>query len=334
MTSTTGDVVIARASLRDRFVRSFRGSAPIFLILLILLILITIKNPKFAEPGPFLAFIKSSSALAVLAMGQLFVIVSGEFDLSVGSMITVVVTVAAVMINGDSASTVPILGTLFILGVVVGLLNGLIVTRLRVPSFIATLGMLLILQGGIFYWTGGAPRGSLPDNFRVFGRGGISGVPGIGEVPWAVVILIVVGLVAYWLMHRTNFGRELVAIGGNARAAALAGIDVKNARTAAFVISAVSAVIAGILRGGFAGVSAQVGQGYEFAAISACVLGGAVLGGGRGSIPTAIAGALSLQALFVLLNLLGLPKPTQDAFQGLIIIAAVAYASYRLRGQA
>jgi ribose transport system permease protein len=317
---------------QGRFIRVLRGAGPIFVILVVLLVLITLKNPNFAKPSVFLAFFKAAAPLAILAAGQLFVIVSGEIDLSVGSLITVVVTSAALMIAGNPALALPVIGVLFGIGIVVGLINGVVTTRLGVPSFIATLGMLLVLSGGIFYLTGGAPRGSLSENFRVFGRGNIDGVPLIGQIPISVVILLIVGVVAWWLLHRTNFGHELVATGGNSRAAQLAGIDIKNVRTMAFILSGVSAVIAGILLGGFAGVSAQVGQTYEFQAISAAVLGGAVLGGGRGSIPTTIAGALTLQALFTLLNLYGFPTPIRDAVQGVIIIGAVAYASYRLRG--
>jgi ribose transport system permease protein len=321
-----------RVGLVARVARALREAGPIFAILAVLLVLIVLKNPNFAKPAVFLAFFKGAAPLAILAAGQLFVIVAGEIDLSVGSLITVVVTSAALMIAGNPATALPVIGILFLIGAVVGLINGLVTTRLGVPSFIATLGMLLVLSGGIFYLTGGAPRGSLTENFRVFGRGNIDGVPMLGQLPLSVVILVVVGIVAWWLLHRTNFGHELVATGGNARAAELAGIDIRSVRTVAFILSGVSGVIAGILLGGFAGVSAQVGEGYEFQAISASVLGGAVLGGGRGSIPTTIAGALTLQALFTLLNLYGFPTPIRDAVQGLIIIGAVGYASYRLRG--
>jgi ribose transport system permease protein len=319
-------------SLRARLLGGVREAGPIFVILVVLLVLIVLKNPNFAKPSVFLAFFKAAAPLAILAAGQLFVIVAGEIDLSVGSLVTVVVTSAALMIAGNPALALPVIGLLFLLGAFVGLINGLITTRLGVPSFIATLGMLLVLSGGIFYLTGGAPRGSLSDNFRVFGRGNIDGVPLIGQLPISVLILLVVAVVAWWLLHRTNFGHELVATGGNSRAAQLAGIDIQVVRTIAFIISGISGVIAGVLLGGFAGVSAQVGQGFEFQAISASVLGGAVLGGGRGSIPTTIAGALTLQALFTLLNLYGFPSPIRDAVQGLIILGAVAYASYRLRG--
>jgi ribose transport system permease protein len=156
-------------------------------------------------------------------------------------------------------------------------------------------------------------------------------VPVIEQLPYSVIVLVVVAIGAYWLLHRTTFGKQLFAAGGNPTAAALSGVDVPLVRTIAFVLSATSAVIAGILVGGFAGISQDAGAGYEFQAISAVVLGGAALGGGSGSMIATLAGAMSLEALFTLLNLLGLPKPSRDAVQGLIIIGAVAFAAFRLR---
>jgi ribose transport system permease protein len=296
-----------------------------------LLVWIAILNPNFTEPPVFLAFLKRAAPLMILAAGQLFVIVSGEFDLSVGSLVTAVVVAAAGLTEGVPDRTWWVVTALFGLGILVGLVNGVVTTRLHVPSFITTLGMLLILQGAVLYWSGGAPKGSLPENFRVFGRRGIEDLPVIEQLPYSVIILVVVGVAAVLLLHRTTFGKQLFAAGGNPRAAALSGVDVPLVRTLAFVLSGISAVIAGILVGGFAGISQDAGAGYEFQAISAVVLGGAVLGGGRGSMVAAMAGALALEALFTLLNLLGLPKPLRDAVQGLIIIGAVAYAAYRLR---
>jgi ribose transport system permease protein len=332
MTSTTArfeqELTI---SWRERLWRGALGTAPIFIVLLGLLVWIAILNPNFTDPSVFLAFLKRAAPLMILAAGQLFVIVSGEFDLSVGSLITAVVVAAAGLTEGDPDRTWWVVAALFGLGILVGLINGIVTTRFHVPSFITTLGMLLILQGAVLYWSGGAPRGSLPDNFRVFGRRGIEDVPVIEQLPYSVIVLVVVGIAAVLLLHRTTFGKQLFAAGGNPRAAALSGVDVPLVRTLAFVLSGISAVIAGILVGGFAGISQEAGAGYEFQAISAVVLGGAALGGGRGSMVAAMAGALALEALFTLLNLLGLPKPLRDAVQGLIIIGAVAYAAYRLR---
>jgi ribose transport system permease protein len=191
--------------------------------------------------------------------------------------------------------------------------------------------MLLSLNGAALMWSGGAPRGYLPDNFRAFGRHVFRDVPVVGTLPLAVVVLVVVVALAAWLLHGTVFGRRVFAVGDNPRAAELAGIRVRAVRVAVFVVSALGAVTGGIMLGGFAGVSTDVGQGLELQAIAACVIGGAQLLGGRGGVVGAVAGALSLFALFTLLNLLGLPQPLRDTAQGLILISAVATGAFSRR---
>jgi ribose transport system permease protein len=314
-----------------RLLKALMSTGTIFVLLFILLAWIAVLNPNFLEPGPFLAYLKRAAPLVILAAGSYFVLVSGGFDLSVGSLVTVVVVVSARLIDGDPGKTWPVIALVLAIGCVVGLFNGVVSTYLRVPSFITTLGMLLILEGAVFLWTDGAPTGALSDNFRAIGREGIEGVPAIDQLPWSVLLLVVIGAVAVFIM-RSDYGRQLLATGDNDRAARLSGVRVDVVRTLAFVLSGLCAAIAGILLGGFAGVSAQVGQGLEFDAITACVLGGVVLGGGRGSVVAAMAGALSLEALFTLLNLQGISGALEDTVQGLIIIAAVAFAAYRLRG--
>ncbi|MCB8984166.1 MAG: ABC transporter permease [Ardenticatenaceae bacterium] len=318
-------------SLWDRFIIGLRNIAPIYIVLILLLIGIGTQNPTFLEPAGFLNLLRRAAPLMVLTAGQLFVIVTGGFDLSGGSLMSLTVIGASLLINNDPANTWWAILVLFGIGILVGLLNGVIVSYLNVPSLIATLGMLLALRGAGLYWTGGAPRGYLTDNFRMFGRGWLEPFPVIERFPYAVLVLIVVSAAAIYLFNQTNLGRQLLAVGDNPRASRLAGISVEKLRIIAFVLSAITAVIAGILQGGFGGVNPDAGEGYELQAISAAVLGGAVLLGGRGSMGAAIAGALALEALFTLLNLLGLPKPLRDAVQGLIIIGAVAYAAYRSR---
>ena len=332
MSTATADRFEAPASSRaERLRKALIGTAPIFLVLIVLLVWITIVNPNFVEPPVFLAFLKRAAPLVILAAGQYFVIVSGEFDLSVGSLVTVVVVVAARLIDGDPGKTWPVIALLLAIGVAVGVVNGLITTRLRVPSFITTLGMLLILSGAVFLWTGGAPRGALADNFREIGRLGIEDFPVLEQLPYSVIIMLVVGAGAIVLM-RAGWGRRLLAVGDNEQAARLSGVRVENMRTVAFILSGLSAAIAGILLGGFAGVSAQVGEGLEFEAITAVVLGGVALGGGRGTVLAAMAGALTLEALFTLLNLRGVSGALEDTVQGIIIIVAVSFASFRMRG--
>jgi ribose transport system permease protein len=315
----------------SRLRRAVLGTAPIFLVLAILLVWIAIENPNFTKPPIFLLFLRRAAPLMILAAGQLFVIVVGEFDLSVGAIITSVVIVAAKLINGDPDRTWPVIALLVAGGVVIGLANGLITTRLGVPSFITTLGMMMMLNGATLWWIGGTPKGHLPEKFRKWGRTGMEGFPWLGQLPYSVIALVVVGAVGTWLLHGTTYGKQVYATGGSPRAAWLSGVDVPRVRTLAFVISALSAVLAGILLGGFTGVSPGAGEGYEFQAISAVVLGGAVLGGGRGAMIPALAGAMTLEALFTLLNILGLPQPFRYSVQGAIIILAVGFAAWRSR---
>ncbi|MGJ0203384.1 ABC transporter permease subunit [Leucobacter sp. gxy201] len=309
----------------------------VFLLLIVLLIAVTALNPSFAEPGQLLRYIQRVAPIAIVAIGQYFVIVSGEFDLSQGSLVTTQVVLAGTLIGQDDAKSLPVLLLLVVLGVLVGIVNGLVTTLLKVPSFIVTLGMMLVLYGGVMWWTGGAATGNPADSFRQIGRGGITDLPVIGMLPWAVIVLVAAMAIAARLSRRP-FGRTLIAIGDNPAAGEFAGASVWLTKTWAFVLSSLSSTVAGVLLVGYAGVHPSVGRGYEFIAITAVVLGGVVLGGGRGSVWGALAGAFALETLFTLLNFTSVPSTLRDAIQGAIIIAAVAYSgaafASRKRGRA
>ncbi|WP_019813379.1 ABC transporter permease [Saccharomonospora saliphila] len=321
--TTTGPTTTG-AGTRNRAFRLADGTGPVLAVLAVLLVALAFVGPAYSDPAGYLALLKRAAPLMILAIGQYFVIVSGGFDLSVGSLVTACVVIAARLIDGQEQATLWVIPLLLAFGAAVGLVNGLVTTRLLVPSFIVTLGMLLVLDGAVMLWTGGAPRGALSEAFRVVGREGFE-VPVLGQVPWSVLLLAAL-VVAAVVFMRGSTGRTLVAVGDNATAVRFGGGHVERVRTLAFVLSGLSAAVAAILLGGFAGVSAQVGDGLEFRVITAVVLGGVVLGGGRGSVVAAMAGALTLETLFSLLTLLGVSGGLESAVQGLIIIAAVAYA--------
>lgn len=303
------------------------GGGTVYALLVVIFVVIAVKNVSFLEPPSLMFFLKVAAPLVMLAIGQYSVIVSGELDLSVGSLVGAQVVIAARLIDGEPGRTVPVILFMLLFGVAVGLVNGLVTTVLKVQSLITTLGMMLVLYGAIRLWTGGAPTGALSEAFRTPGRGGID-LPVIRQLPWSLVILAGFVMAAVALMRR-SYGKTLVAVGDNDRAATFSGVRVWQVRTTAFVLSSLMATFAAILIGGFAGVTAQVGEGLEFSAITAVVLGGVVLGGGRGTIIGAMGGAFALQALFTLFNQLELPSTIRPAAQGVIIIAAVAYAANR-----
>ncbi len=305
---------------------------PIWFVLAVLLITMVWLSPVFASPPALLGVLQRAAPLLVLAAGQYFVLVSGEFDLSQGSLVTATVIAASGVMRGDDAMLPLVLALLVVFGLVVGVVNGLITTRFGVPSILTTLGTMLILRGGAFQISGGSPRGSLGEAFRTLGRDRIEGVWLLGSIPYAAIAVAIVAAVVVLVMRHTDFGARLKAAGGNDATARLSGAPVARDRTVAFVASALSAVLAGVLIGGYAGTTAQAGLGLELQAISAVVLGGIVIGGGTGNVGAAIGGALTLEVLFTVLNLLGLPSPLRAAVQGLILLVALAYAARRVGG--
>lgn len=303
----------------------------VFVLVLVLLVAVVASNPTFGEPDRLVRFLARSTPIALIAIGQYFVIVSGEFDLSMGSVIAAQVVMAGNLIGQDDSRILPVMALMVVLGALVGVANGLATTLLGVPSFIVTLGTMLALSGLVFYLTGGAATGNPTDTFREIGRGGLEGVPGIELLPYPLLILVAVSIAAWWLMRRP-YGVTLVATGDNPRAAEVSGARVWWVKTRAFVLSSLSATLAGIILVGQAGVHPSVGRGYEFIAITAVVLGGVVLGGGRGWVLSAAAGAIALDLLFTLLNFRDIPATWRDTVQGVIIIVAVALAGRAWRG--
>jgi len=331
MTPTTIDSQPQRSPFFHRFLVILRKIPPVYPTFFLIYIIVGALNQNYTTFDGIFQFLRRSSPTAILAIGQMFVLASGGFDLSVGSLISLVLFGSSIMLSNDPANAARSIVVVLGIGIVVGLVNGIIVSYLKVPSFIVTLGMLLLLRGMALYWVGGAPKGYFTDNWRIFGRGYIENVPIFGRFPIALIILIAIFIISYYLFHMSNLGKQILAIGDNARASQLSGVNVRLVRVIAFVFSSILAVIAGILIGGAGGISQTAGVGLEMQAVSAAVIGGTMLLGGKGSVPNAIFGAFTLEALFNLLNLLGLPKPYKDAVQGLIIIGAVAYASLSTR---
>ena len=203
-----------RLGVGERFAelgrRALDPKGIVVVLLIIILLAIVVLNPSFAEPGSLMRFIQRVAPIAIVAIGQYFVIVSGEFDLSMGAVVTAQVMTVGHLVGVDESKTVPVLFILVGIGILVGLVNGLATTLLRVPSFIVTLGTMLVIHGAIMWWTGGVATSNPAENFRQIGRGGFADIPLIDFIPYAVLILAAVILLAVWLSRRP-FGRTLVA---------------------------------------------------------------------------------------------------------------------------
>ncbi len=279
--------------------------------------------PGFAVPGNLANVLTQSAALGLVAIGQTFVIVGGLIDLSVGQLLGLVVVLVCALTDGQSAALPWVLLLLVALGMAVGALHGVMVNRLRIEPLILTFGTLSILQGAIFAFTDRSV-GRAPDALAWLANGRIGGVPVAG------IALVAFALLAHVILRHTRFGLRLVAVGSDAASARRAGVGVERVRLWAFVLSALGAVLGGLIVAGRLGTGfPNAGQGVELDAIVAVVLGGASLAGGRGSIGGTLAAVLLLGIISNSLNLLEVSAFVQTFAKGLIVVAAISATGWR-----
>ena len=314
MTDAATQGASGRAGVQD-LLRRFA----IPMALLALVALATAVQPSFLSPNNIQDILTQAAPLALVVLGQAFVILVRGLDLSVASLMASV-AVLATAFNATSDAMIPVIFLAAVLvSALVGLINGLLVTKRNVSPFLATLAMMIVLQGIRFYYTQGSPSGSLPQGFRYLGAGKFLGIP-VNVIAFALCFAVLA-----WLLHKSSFGRKIYITGGNPVSADLVGIRSDRVTIACYVICSVMAGIAGLFLVGFVGtVDNWVGRGYELDAIVACVIGGIALTGGRGTLWGAAAGALILVLIFNIVIILGLPVQAQLIIKGIIIIFAAA----------
>lgn len=298
----------------------------LLIFLAVLLLIASLASPAFLKPKNLLDLLTIAAPLGMVVLGQTFVILVRGLDLSVASLMATV----AVLATAFRATSDFMIGPIFIAAILfsaaVGCVNGLLVTKRQVSPFLATLAMMIILQGLRFAYTGGAPVSTLPPGISFLASGRVLGLP---VNLWALAFLaILLGL----LLSRSRFGRAVYMVGGNPDAARLVGVAADRVTILCYVICSVMSGIGGLFLLGYVGtVSNWVGQGYELDSIVAAVMGGVALSGGRGGIVGALLGVAVLIVISNLVLLLGLPIETQLIVKGAIIIGAAAF--YRVRIQ-
>lgn len=297
----------------------------ILMVLVALVVLMSLIAPNFNRVDNLLNIARSISVNAILAAGLTFVILTGGIDLSVGSIVAVSGVVAVIAAMGGWPAPAAILAGMAA-GAACGLVNGMLTAYLSLAPFIVTLGTMTFLRGLAYTITEGQPIVSSDLSFRDLGNGYLWGIP------YPVLTMALVFVVAWFVLERTRYGRHVYAVGGNAEAAKLAGVRVKRVTTSVYVIAGLCAGLAGVI---FAArvISAQptAGTGYELDAIAAVVLGGTSLAGGRGRIVGTLIGAVILGVLSTGLILLNVPFFTQLLIKGVVIIFAVAIDSLKQR---
>ena len=311
----------------DTFVglaRRAPGEFGLLVFLGLLMALATLIQPRFINPANLRDILVQAAPLLMVTMGQAFVILVRGLDLSVASLVATVAVLATAFNAQSDIMIVPIFVVAIVFSALVGLINGWLVTGRGVSPFLATLAMMILLQGLRFSFTQGAPSGSLPPGFRVLGAGNVLGIPINLMAALALAVLL-------WLvLHRGVFGRRVRVVGGSPRAATLVGISAERVTIGCYVICSVMAGIGGLFLVGFVGtIDNWVGRGYELDSIVAAVMGGMALSGGRGSIAGALLGALILVMIFNVIVIMGLPVQGQFVVKGIVIIAGAAiYANW------
>jgi ribose/xylose/arabinose/galactoside ABC-type transport system permease subunit len=328
MTSATAPA--PQAATAERLRRRLPvGSLGLWLGLLILVAVAAVLSPGFLNPVNLLNIVRQASVVGIAAVGVTLVMVTGGVDLSVGAVIVFGSVLAATIMAGQDANIPLACAVVLLMGLLVGLLNGTVVARWRVPSFILTLGMATAISGVTQMYTGGTAAGEVAPAFRAVFNGRI------GIVPVPTLVFGAVVLAGLFVQTRTVVGRRIYLVGANPRAALLSGVPVTRTRLTVFSISGVGAALAGLVLLARSGVSSTfAGQGFEFDALAAVVLGGTTFAGGRGGIGGTVAGVLILAVSFNLVNILGLPFAMELLVKGGIIfgVAALHVAAQRKEG--
>lgn len=319
-------------TLRQRW--PFAGTAtsrPIMIVLVVTFVLAAVLVPILGGGGDFLSvanirqiFVRSVS-LGIVAVGQTLVILTASIDLSVAFTVSVAAVLASYIMQGDPSRITLAVGVVLAVGAGIGLINGLVVTKLRVNPLMATLGTGLLMQGFLNASFSNF-AGSVPQEFQVLGYARI------GAVPLSVLALLLVAGAAWFLLQRTRFGAHMYAVGGDREIARLSGIRADRTVTIAHILCSMCAALAGLyivsrLRAGAPWVGPD--GGYDLESIAAVVMGGTALLGGRGGVTGTIAGVLILATIDSMFNLLEFGGFLKEIMRGVVIIVAVA--SYTLR---
>lgn len=290
----------------------------ILIVLFVLILVLSIISPAFANVGNFINIFKQAAINGILATGMMCVILTGGFDMSVGSTVGLTGVIAALLAQGQYPIIVPILLSM-IIGLMVGAVNGLCVSYLAIPAFVVTLGTQSLVRGLAYLVSGGEPVFGVTNGFEEIAGGKL-----FGQIPLLVVYYLLIAVLFGFILTKTVFGRRIYAVGGNAVSAEVSGINVKLVRMLVYSICGMLAGVAGfLLTSRTVSGSPVAGEGYELDAISAVVIGGISMEGGLGNWYGTIIGAILLAVISNGLDILRVSSYYQYIIKGIIIVVAV-----------
>ncbi|MGN0422665.1 MAG: ABC transporter permease [Lachnospiraceae bacterium] len=298
-----------------------------YIMLLVLLIICAIISPDFFTVQNITNLVRQYSGTTIVCMGMLYVILTGGIDLSVGSIVALgSVMVAWSLTTKDLGMAAAIIMPL-LWGVCCGAVTGFFVAFTNMAPFVASLAMMTIARGVAYVVSNGQPVQTPANTIGTLGIAKLGGV-----IPWLAIIALIFVLVFWFIIKYTSFGRIVIAIGSNEDAVRLAGIRTKWYKLAVYAISGLCSGMAGIVAASRTAIGTPIiGEGLELDAIAACVIGGASLSGGRGSVLKTVVGVFVLAFISNIMNLLAIPAYPQDIIKGVIIILSVLMQEFTSR---
>jgi len=305
--------------MKKKFSKANIQSYVIFLILIVMVAFFGILTPRFFSAGNLLNILRQCAMMGVTAVGVMYVLLIGGIDLSVGSQVAFVNILCAYLMARQNWPILLAVLACLVCSAISGMAMGLLVTKCKIPAFIATLAFFNILKGLAQTICKGLPITGFPEKFKIIGQGYL------GPIPIPVIIMIIIFGISAFVLNKTYFGRYLYAIGSNEEAARLTGINVSLIKCIVYAISSVCACLGGLITlSRLNSGSPQTGSGFEFEVITALVLGGVSISGGDGKISGAIEGVLIMGVLNNGLVMLNIDDYTQTIISGIVLALAVS----------
>lgn len=295
------------------------GNYGMYIAFVILIIALTAASPAFLTYTNIINILRQISVIGIIAIGMTFVIATGGIDLSVGAIVALVgvISTSIVVEGSETPLVLSVLAGLGV-GLLCGMFSGIFIAKLGVPEFIATLATMTIARGLCYVYTDGRPITGFRDDYKVIGGGAV------GVVPIPVLIFVVIIIIGIILLNFSKFGRQVLAVGGNEKAAIVSGINAARIKFICYALSGVASAIAGIVLSSRTQTGQPAaGDGNELDAITAVVIGGASLSGGSGSIIGTVVGMLIIGVMTNGLDLLNVSSYYQQVIKGIIILIAV-----------
>lgn len=292
----------------------------IVLVLIVLVIAFSVMSPNFLDPTNILNIARQIATLGIVAVGFSFVLITGGIDLSVGYQISLNVVVTGMLMAQFGVPWFLAVLIALVLGTLVGLVNGLIITFTGVAPLIVTLSMMMILNGLSYLISKGLPIFGFPAEFSMLGQGAIAGIP------VSVYVLIAVWIIGLFILNKTYIGRYFYAIGNNVEAARLSGVNTRRTTILVYALCGFfTSIGAVLLLSRLNSAQSATGAGFEFSVLTACVLGGISVMGGRGSLFGAFVGVMIVGVLDNGLVLMNVSEYVQLVIKGCILLTAVIY---------